>query len=105
VGLDNFIIAMAREEDKVVDVVGTPTLENEPFFASRERDLIQALKVTLQSPPPGPLKSMISIGSLMSQLGMASITTLKLRSLHGISSRILSKGNKITLSCLANLQG
>jgi hypothetical protein len=28
VGLENFIIAMAREDDKVVDVVGTETLEN-----------------------------------------------------------------------------
>ncbi len=104
-GLDNFIIAIAHEDDKVVDVVGIATLENEPFLASRERDLIQALKVTLQSPPPGTLKIMISIGFLMSQSGMASISTLKLQSFHGISLRILSKGNIITLSCLANLQG
>jgi hypothetical protein len=46
VGLENFIIAMACEDDKVEDVVGTKTLENEPFLASRERDLIQALKET-----------------------------------------------------------
>jgi hypothetical protein len=56
VGLENFIIAIAREDDTVVDVVSTETLENEPFFASRERDLIQALKETLQSPPPGPFQ-------------------------------------------------
>ncbi len=43
-GLDNFIIAMTHEDDKVVDVVSTKTLENEPFLASKERDLIQALK-------------------------------------------------------------
>jgi hypothetical protein len=40
VGLDNFIIAIAHQDDKVVDVVGIATLENEPFLASRERDLI-----------------------------------------------------------------
>ncbi len=45
--LENFIIAMAHEDDKVVDVVGTKTLENEPFLVSRERDLIQALNETL----------------------------------------------------------
>jgi hypothetical protein len=47
---------MAHEDDKVVDVVGIETLENEPFFASRERDLIHALKETLQSPPLGPFQ-------------------------------------------------
>jgi len=47
VELENFIIAMAHEDDKVVDVVGTKTLENEPFLVSRERDLIQALNETL----------------------------------------------------------
>jgi hypothetical protein len=47
---------MECEDDKVVvDVVGLETLENEPFLA-RERDLIQALKETLQSPPPGPFQ-------------------------------------------------
>jgi hypothetical protein len=45
---------MAPEDDEVVDVVGIETLENEPFLTSRERDLIQALKETLQSPPLGP---------------------------------------------------
>jgi len=78
VGLESFIIAIAREDDQVVvDVVGIETLENEPFL-TRERDLIQALKETLQSPPPRPFQRTISIGFLMSQLGMASITTLKL---------------------------
>jgi hypothetical protein len=56
VGLENFIIAMACEDDKVLDVVGTETLENEPFLAPRERDLLQALKETLQSPPPRPFQ-------------------------------------------------
>jgi hypothetical protein len=43
---------MAHEDDKVVvDVVGIETLENKPFLA-RERDFIQALKETLQLPPP-----------------------------------------------------
>jgi hypothetical protein len=56
VGLESFIIAMAHEDDKVVvDVVGIETLENEPFL-TRERDLIQALKETLQSPPPRPFQ-------------------------------------------------
>jgi len=32
---------MAHQDDKVVvDVVGTKTLQNEPFLALRERDLI-----------------------------------------------------------------
>ncbi len=47
---------MACEDDKVLDVVGTETLENEPFLAPRERDLLQALKETLQSPPPRPFQ-------------------------------------------------
>ncbi len=56
-GLKSFIIAMAHQDDKVVlDVVRTETLHNEPFFASKERDLIQTLKETLQSPPPRPFQ-------------------------------------------------
>ncbi len=55
-GLENFIITMAPEDDEVVDVVGIETLENEPFLASKERDFIQALKETLQSPPPRPFQ-------------------------------------------------
>ncbi len=47
---------MACEDDKVLDVVGTETLENEPFLAPRERDLLQALEETLQSPPPRPFQ-------------------------------------------------
>jgi hypothetical protein len=57
VGLKSFIIAMAHQDDKVVlDVVRTETLHNEPFFASKERDLIQILKETLQSPPHRPFQ-------------------------------------------------
>jgi hypothetical protein len=40
----------------VVDVVGTKTLQNEPFLASKEKDLIWALKETMQSPSPGPFQ-------------------------------------------------
>ncbi len=48
---------MAHQDDKVdVDVVGTKTLPNEPFLVSRERDLIWALKKTIQSPPLGPFQ-------------------------------------------------
>jgi hypothetical protein len=51
VGLESFIISMACEYDKVVvDVVGAKSLEIEPFLASKERDLIQTLNYTLQSP-------------------------------------------------------
>jgi len=57
VGLKNFIIAMACKDDKVIaDVASTETLQNESFLASKERDLIQALKETMQSPPPRPFQ-------------------------------------------------
>jgi len=39
----------------VVDDVGiSKILENEPFVALKERDLIEALKETMQSPPHEP---------------------------------------------------
>jgi hypothetical protein len=37
----------------VVDDVGIPEiLQDEPFVALKERDLIETLKETVQSPPP-----------------------------------------------------
>ncbi len=40
-----------------MDDVGFPkTLQNEPFVALKERDLIEALKEIVQSPPPGPFQ-------------------------------------------------
>jgi hypothetical protein len=57
VGLKSFIITMACKDDKIiVDFAGTKTLQNESFFTSRERDLIQALKETVQSPPLRPFQ-------------------------------------------------
>ncbi len=48
---------MACKDDKIiVDFAGTKTLQNESFFTSRERDLIQALKETVQSPPLRPFQ-------------------------------------------------
>jgi hypothetical protein len=38
------------------DVKISKILQDEPFVASKERDLIEALKETVQSPPPGPFQ-------------------------------------------------
>jgi hypothetical protein len=39
----------------VMDDVGiSEILQDEPFVVSNERDLIEVLKETMQSPPPGP---------------------------------------------------
>jgi len=102
---------MAHQDDKVdVDVVGTKTLPNEPFLVSRERDLIWALKKTIQSPPLGPFQKhdinwLPHVTIRHGSYNHIEIAILKLRSFHGISSRIFSKGNKIILSSLANSQG
>jgi hypothetical protein len=41
----------------VMDDVGiSKILENEPFVALKERDLIEALKETMQSTPHGPFQ-------------------------------------------------
>jgi hypothetical protein len=50
-------------------------------------------------------KTWYQVASSYHNPSMASITTLKLQSFHVINSKILSKGKKITLSSLANLQG
>jgi hypothetical protein len=79
VGLKSFIITLAHKDDKVVvDVVGTNKLQNEPFLTSKKRELIQALKGKCNLFLLDHFKNMVSSGFLMSQLGMAFITTLKL---------------------------
>jgi hypothetical protein len=49
VGLQSLIIAMPCQDYKVVvDVVGIPKiLQNEPFIALKERNLIKTLKETI----------------------------------------------------------
>jgi hypothetical protein len=86
-----------------VDVVPIETLHNEPFFASKERDLIQALKETVQFPPPRPFKSMVSSAFLMSQLGMASKHT-KMSVIPWDWLEVFVHGEHNYPSSLANLQ-
>jgi hypothetical protein len=49
---------MAGPEYNVVfDDCGIPEIiEDTPFISSRKRDLLQALKATVQEPPPGPFQ-------------------------------------------------
>jgi hypothetical protein len=79
----------------VVYDVGIPEiLENEPFVASKERDLIEALKRPCNHLLPDHSKRIVSHGCFMLHLGMVLINRLKLHSFHGIDLRILCKGNK-----------
>jgi hypothetical protein len=47
-----------QDYSKVVvnDVRILEILQDEPYVASKERDLIEALKETMQSPPPKPFQ-------------------------------------------------
>jgi hypothetical protein len=59
-------------------------IEDTSFIPSRERDLLQALKATVQEPPPDLFKNLIFYGYLMLQVDMDSTILLTLQSSHGI---------------------
>jgi len=89
-----------------VNDVGIPKiLQDEPFVASKERDIIETLKEIVQSPPLGPFRKHHITWLLHVTFGHGFISILKLCSFHGITLRILCKGNKKIKNSLANLQG